>query len=340
MANHPNPTSHFERSTKEYVILCISLAGVVSITPFAAYRIVSQDIMIALLDSLAVASMAAIFIYVFRTSKTTIAAWILTATFFLGLVFTIKLKGAEQILWAYPVSVGIYYLISAPKAAVVNSISIIIIYLTIQHDLALREKGVFIITLVSTNVFTYVFAFRNELQKQKLEQLSFKDPLTGTYNKRSFDIHLSELDETVNLGQSPYSMVFLDIDYFKKVNDTFGHPKGDEVLIKLASLINIELNLGAKLYRIGGEEYAIFPLKMNEPLAKTYSERLRTTVENSALNDEFKITISIGIATYESNESLKQWMERADEALYAAKRSGRNCSVVSSSVSQIEKATV
>ena len=327
---HIDPASHFERSTKEYVILCISLAGVVALSPFAIHRIITQDFLIAALDFAAVLAMAGIFFYVYKTGRTAIAAWVLTTLFVLVMLLSISLKGPDQLLWCYPASIGIFYLVSAPKAAGVNTLALISVYLIVDDQIEFRDEAVFVITLISTNVFTFVFARGNDQQKQQLEQLSLKDPLTGALNKRAFDIDIKKLDANQPPEATPTVLVMIDIDYFKRVNDSFGHPKGDEVLTKLASLITVELNQGEKLYRVGGEEFAIFPVAMAEQDAVRYADRIRQLVESSILNAEYDITISVGLACRVSGETLADWVARADTALYTAKRKGRNCVMLSS----------
>ena len=324
MPNQINPAQNFERSTKEYIVLSLCLAGALLLLPFAVHRIVAQDPLIALLDCSAVLTMAGLFAFVYKTGKTIIAAWILTLVFIVTMILTIALKGTQQILWCYPATVGVYYLISAHKAAAVNAVAVCGVYFIIRDDLNLHEQGVFIISLMAINVFTAAFAVRYELQKRQLEQLSFIDALTAAGNKRAFDVRVNELVDSKAIQVHDYSMILLDIDYFKRVNDTYGHVKGDEVLTKLASLIKIELHDDEQLYRIGGEEYVIFPLKKSESETEAFAEKVRDSVEKSILNDEVGLTISCGVASYHQNESATDWLARADAALYAAKRSGRN----------------
>jgi diguanylate cyclase (GGDEF)-like protein len=327
MEQKANQALRSGRTPEEYIILCICFAGVTFIAPFAVHRTITNDISLAVLDGFAVIAMAALFIYVFRTGKTRFASGLLSLIFASVLVLTVGFKGPDQILWAYPAGLAIYYLISAPKAAAINSLSTLLILVLIYDKVSLQEIIVFVITLLAINVFTAVFAIRNKIQKAQLEELSYVDALTGAANKRAFDRHLHLFENKFDRNTNDYSMIFLDIDHFKLINDTHGHPKGDQALQKLASLIQLHLNHGEKLFRVGGEEYVIFPVKLDEAKATEHAENLRKSVIESTLYSELNMTVSIGIASLNENEPMDDWVARTDIALYTAKHEGRNCSV-------------
>jgi len=311
-----------ERSAKEYIVLFTCAAGFFAVLPFAIYRLIARDWIIAAFDLFIVMLISGVFVRVYFTRRAENAAWLLTILFVLGLMTTVYLKGSDQLLWCYPIAVGIYYMINAQKAAITNSCLLVLVFLIVFEHITFHEKALFAVTMIAVNVFTFVFAYRNEKQRLHLHQLSFLDPLTGANNKRAFDAALADA-----LGQKqkkPRSLVLLDIDFFKQVNDTFGHVTGDEVLIKLASLVQINLSQGSKLYRIGGEEYAIFPVHLPEEEALQFAENLRLAVANSEFMSEHQITISLGVSQIGAASSPKDWVRRADDALYAAKRSGRN----------------
>jgi diguanylate cyclase (GGDEF)-like protein len=119
-------------------------------------------------------------------------------------------------------------------------------------------------------------------------------------------------------------LLMLDLDHFKKVNDLHGHAKGDEILIKLTEIIEIRIRATDNIYRIGGEEFVIVIEDQNLENASRLAEQLRTIVEANELAPESSVTISIGVAQHVRGESVESWMNRADNALYAAKDSGRN----------------
>lgn len=159
-----------------------------------------------------------------------------------------------------------------------------------------------------------------------LEKSSNLDSLTRTYNRRAMDKYLSTL---CNMnGRTPQSTILLiDIDDFKKVNDTYGHLAGDRVLIFLAKLINTALREGDKVFRFGGEEFLILLNRCNGEAAQNISRRILEGVRSNTLlykNDQIKMTLSIGSAELKAEDTYESYIERADKALYRAKNNGKD----------------
>lgn len=169
----------------------------------------------------------------------------------------------------------------------------------------------------------YTFAFR------KLKAEANRDFLTGLNNVRQFDTVYNEVIEKAKSSQQKFSLLFLDIDFFKKVNDTYGHKDGDTVLKALGKILVQSCRSIDIVSRNGGEEFSVILLDSTPDLALEIAERMRSKVENTpfVLPDgiDIKITISVGVACYPGKiHDLNIMREKADEALYAAKRSGRN----------------
>ncbi|MFF2752818.1 diguanylate cyclase [Psychrobacillus sp. NPDC058041] len=158
------------------------------------------------------------------------------------------------------------------------------------------------------------------------KQQSLTDSLTGLRNRRYLDLLFTDLIEQNKV----FSIIMIDIDHFKKVNDEFGHQAGDEVLKFLANNMTSATNDKGVCIRLGGEEFLI--VIPNSPANVTYelAEKLRTEIEMSMPPINRKITISTGVGEYKLNqESISSLMHRVDEALYAAKSEGRNRTVIS-----------
>lgn len=161
----------------------------------------------------------------------------------------------------------------------------------------------------------------------KVKQLARIDELTGLLNRREIEkLTLSQVEQAQRNNQ-PISFMMLDVDFFKKVNDTYGHPVGDKVLIKLAETFKNRLRKTDIIGRYGGEEFFIILPNTDLTNASHLSETIRKTVEGTAFNiDHFSmsVTISIGCTEHEENENIESTMKRVDDALYTAKRNGRN----------------
>lgn len=158
----------------------------------------------------------------------------------------------------------------------------------------------------------------------ELERLSSIDRLTGAWNRAHFErVVASELDRSARSRQ-PVSLILLDIDHFKMVNDTYGHQTGDSVLCELVRVICASVRSVDALFRWGGEEFVVLASSAGYRAGATLAEKIRGGVEQHGFEGLGSVTISLGVAEYVATESAQIWFGRADEALYRAKKSGRN----------------
>ncbi len=173
-------------------------------------------------------------------------------------------------------------------------------------------------------------ATRLEEKHRVLSEESRRDKLTRLFNRDCFDLYLEEQVEAVRAIQKPLSLLFCDVDHFKKVNDKFGHQAGDQVLIAVARVLSERLRQKDLPVRFGGEEFVLVLPETDEAGACTVAERLRKRIEESSVESAtgvMRVTISIGCATLSPGAGQltgAELVQAADEALYAAKRAGRN----------------
>ncbi|NVK26323.1 MAG: diguanylate cyclase [Gammaproteobacteria bacterium] len=167
-----------------------------------------------------------------------------------------------------------------------------------------------------------------EEANQELKRLSQTDRLTNLNNRGYWEECLQKEFLRQRRNHNVSSLLIFDIDFFKKVNDSYGHAGGDEAIIHLAKVLRMNLRETDIGGRYGGEEYAVILTETDAAGAKIFAERLRRMVEASVVkyNDfEFQFTISLGIAEYSDDyDSHQNWIECADKALYFAKQNGRN----------------
>lgn len=160
-----------------------------------------------------------------------------------------------------------------------------------------------------------------------LEHAAVTDGLTGMYNRRYFDDALTEYLSAFGSIDKPIGMVILDLDHFKKVNDTHGHDIGDEVLRQVAECLRIFTRYHDVVARLGGEEFAILSPNITERQLYNLSDRIRQAVSEIAVRNDnvtLKVTVSAGLAIWDGKESGEDLYRRADKQLYQAKRQGRN----------------
>lgn len=165
---------------------------------------------------------------------------------------------------------------------------------------------------------------RQEETVDIMKTLSVTDPLTGLKNRRYGDVLLEQLlDQKVT-----FSLIMIDVDHFKQVNDKFGHIAGDEVLKYISTSLKELCVDQEECIRLGGEEFIIILPKKDIQEAYILGERIRKAVEGSVSPIDKKLTISLGVGEYKSDETLTQFMQRIDMALYEAKSNGRNNTVI------------
>jgi two-component system, cell cycle response regulator len=187
---------------------------------------------------------------------------------------------------------------------------------------------------------TLKFCYSDELEaeyQRKLAEGALHEPLTGLYNRRHFQERLASELAACQRHQHPLSLLLIDIDHFKKVNDAHGHLAGDEALKMIAHVMQGALRREDVLARYGGEEFVVLARETPVAGGKSLGERIRKAVERSRLSWEGQhlaltvsigVTVSVGIADFQPGRTDRDLIEAADRALYQAKQAGRNCVVV------------
>jgi len=187
-----------------------------------------------------------------------------------------------------------------------------------------------IILVMYIHEVTIEKANRHELDTLKFfEELSLIDELTNIANRRRINELLNIEYQRAERYQSVFSIVMFDIDHFKKINDTYGHLVGDEVLKDLAKLVKQSIRKTEMVGRWGGEEFILILTETDQNAAFAVAEKIRHTIANSNFNGlKETLTCSFGITEFNPNTSLEEMVEQADKALYQAKNSGRNQVIV------------
>ncbi len=165
---------------------------------------------------------------------------------------------------------------------------------------------------------------RVRLRVRELERASATDHLTGAWNRSHFDTVVSIEVERSRQTAAPLTLVLLDIDHFKDINDTFGHATGDAVLRSLVRLLRANMRASDVLFRWGGEEFVVLAASAGYRKAAVLAENLRAAVESFSFSVGRKVTVSAGVAEWLPGEALDTWFERLDTSLYRAKNTGRN----------------
>ena len=185
----------------------------------------------------------------------------------------------------------------------------------------------------TSTMMKFAIADENEANMQrKLAEASLREPLTGLYSRRHFQERFAAEVAVAHRHDRPLSLLMIDVDFFKRVNDRYGHLAGDEVLKTVARALSQGIRIEDILARFGGEEFVVLAREATSEAAMAVAERLRQLVEVAQTMWEsghdvaagISVTISIGVAQLGPEESERELFENADQAMYRAKKNGRN----------------
>lgn len=172
-----------------------------------------------------------------------------------------------------------------------------------------------------------LFPLRNALLYRRAVQASLKDPLTGVGNRVALEQSIARETELSRRHGQTMSVIMLDMDHFKNLNDTYGHQAGDAALKATALLLREQLRNVDMVFRFGGEEFVLVLSNTGLEATAVVAERIRAAIQNLCFlvgEKQVRLSASLGYATYQSCESQENLLRRADQALYQAKRDGRN----------------
>lgn len=304
--------------------LVLAGAGAIGVAPFAVIRWLSGEFAVAVMDTIIVVGFVSLGIYIYRTRKVRFASVLIAIMSVGGVLFSVHSLGAEQIFWAYPAVLASFYLTRPLEAVALTLTMTGVLFLQLYGSVEAAHAASFIITILVTMAFAFGFSVINDRQQNKLVTLATRDPLTGAGNRRAFVEKLEGVIARFERSRVPSSLVLIDIDHFKAVNDNHGHAVGDDVLRRVSHLIDARIRRVDSQYRIGGEEFVVVFDGQGIEAASKLAEELRELVEANELIAGISVTLSIGVAEIRRDESEDGWIHRADEAMYEAKRSGRN----------------
>ncbi|MFT5451504.1 MAG: diguanylate cyclase (GGDEF)-like protein [Enterobacterales bacterium] len=172
-----------------------------------------------------------------------------------------------------------------------------------------------------------IYPLRNSLMYQQAINMALLDPLTGAGNRKALEKAIVREQNNVERYDKPFSMLMIDIDFFKNINDQHGHSAGDTTLQSVCETIKNIIRQSDELFRFGGEEFVVLLNNSDVNSASFMAERIRLAIEQVETiceNESIKVTVSIGVAHFNKTERMDELFNRADQALYLAKNNGRN----------------
>lgn len=310
---------------RDHTMMIIGWATVPFLLLFSINNFIQQRSILGAL-SFSVALLLAINSFcIYRYKKQFASYWLFFVVTLVALLYAISSIGTKGLFWCYPTLFVMGFITNRSEGRLMTISGFITLvpcaFYFLSMDVAIR----FLITLSMACFFSDLLVHHLIRMQEKLTELAIRDPLTNAFNRRHMDSYLQEAIEETKRGFGPASLMLLDIDNFKEINDALGHETGDNVLKDMVQILHLRQRRLDYVFRIGGEEFLVLLRNTSLQQAQVTAENLRQYVEKKKLHKDKTITISIGVAEYDGNESSDEWLARSDTHLYEAKNRGRNC---------------
>ncbi len=242
----------------------------------------------------------------------------------LVLLLTIYYQYPANIYWAPALLVLLHFVLPRNSAIILSVLCYGLAAPAIVETLPPQQAFIMLLSMAVLGAGTSIFSQLVSRQDLLLQKVAVQDPLTLVYNRRYLMESLEQTFELHKRYQKVASMIMLDIDYFKRINDEFGHGEGDRVLKEFVRLLQRRLRRTDSLFRYGGEEFVILLSETDSAQAYQLAQEFCSLVRNANILPEAVLTVSCGVAELSSGENSLGWLARCDEALYRAKHAGRD----------------
>lgn len=312
------------RSADEFIVMGICLICLVGLVPFTFIRLMLGDWLVAGIDALGACCSGYCFYFVYRNHRVGWIGSFLGVLALSGMTVNVTVLGSEDVFFLYPVIISVFFLMAPLPALVLSSMSVLWVTFTWVLSEPSLHAAKIALSLSGTMLFAFTFAWQRNRQHDELLQASRTDPLTGAGNRRALHEQLHDWIAAVKRDHHEMSLLILDLDDFKHVNDAQGHQVGDQVLVRLADLIRSRIRDSDYLYRYGGDEFLILVNHADATQTVALAEDIRSLIEADRDTSASGVTVSIGISEYHTGESAEEWLNRADSAMYDSKRAGKN----------------
>ena len=242
-----------------------------------------------------------------------------------GIATSLLKDGVHGAMWCYPAILFCYFVLPGWQATVGAVGLLAMTAVLVARVLGLATMVRFVVTAgLIIVILNIILSVVGHLQR-KLYAQATTDPLTGALNRRQLAATLDDAIEHARRSGMPVSLLAFDLDHFKQVNDRFGHAAGDAALQRVVALVHERSRRIDRLFRMGGEEFALLLPGTGEADALRLADALRERIALAGWFAGFELTISIGVARFHADQTPDDWLKSADDALYRAKAEGRNC---------------
>lgn len=314
------------------LVYLFAILASIGIAPFVVIRYLNGQVLNAVVD-LAIVTIAlgsAAYTY-WRGQAIQAVSNITAALYSAGAVAVAHLNEPIFVFWLFPALLANFFLLKPNIALTANVLAVLAIIPIAARLETSTQMFAMLSSLLICGSMAYSFALLTARQQESLQGFAVQDALTQLGNRRAMDEEMRMSIDDFARNQIPATLILLDLDFFKMVNDKYGHSVGDGVLIDLAGLLSKRVRKTDRIFRFGGEEFVVIARNTALEDAAVIAEQLRAQIELELRDPEGTLTASFGLAQLAPGEKLEDWFNRADKAIYQAKQLGRNCVVVADS---------
>lgn len=306
-----------------------SLVVILILIPFAVNSFIQDRFIIGLATSSAIIVCAVnVWLGFHGRYSLLVNTYFVSITGAFSIIYTLIKLGSAGSYWPYLLCLVYYFVLPERRARFLNVLTLLITipaaWVVLDQSLAIRFSAV----LVGVSLFAYISMREINILHGRLREHAVTDKLTGLFNRTLMEASLQQAIAQNQRTGVPMTLITLDIDRFKPINDTLGHDTGDKVLKGLADLLGKSTRSSDMTFRAGGDEFIILVHNTDERQGTKVAEKLRQKVEQAALLPDRKVTISLGVSGLQEGMDVATWMKACDGKLYRAKESGRNRVVV------------
>lgn len=314
------------------LVYLFAILASLGIAPFVVIRYLDGQLLNAAVDlAIVVVALGSAGYTYWRKQATRLVSNITAALYSAGAVAVAHLNEPVFVFWLFPALLANFFLLKPNIALTANILAILAVVPIAARLETTTHMFAMISSLLICGSMAYSFALLTSIQQESLQKFAVQDALTQLGNRRAMNEEMRANFHDYARNQTPVTLILIDLDFFKMVNDKFGHSVGDGVLIELAGLLNRRVRKTDRVFRFGGEEFVVLARNTVIEDAAVIAEQLRAQIELELRDPEGSLTASFGLAQLAPDEKMEDWFNRADKAIYQAKQLGRNCVVAAQS---------
>lgn len=327
------------------IITLMSLFGIMGISPYAVYRLAQGNYLVGAADTVIVLSTVIAVLHAWRTGDTVKPGIYLAIIFSVGSTLIAINLGVNGLFWIYPLILFNFFMVSPGKAMLATAL---VLAALASHALIVPgtvfeshyQMVSFLVTGLMASALSCIFAYRTRSQRDQLQALAIQDPLTGARNRRAMNEELKIAASSHRRHGTSQGLLVMDLDHFKRINDSYGHQAGDQVLVAFVDLIKGSSRREDRLFRFGGEEFLLLLPNTDRAGLVAVAAHLQRQLGQQLRGPGGPVSMSIGGAILRQGEHWESWLQRADQRLYRAKSAGRNCAIVDDRVHGLDQQAV